>query len=270
MAEPAATAHPDREIELRLAQRDLDPKRLDARALKASAAQAPWREGAVSRWPLWTLVAWLANGFSRDELRALLARGEWESAMTRARWEPLVLSDAELSAVERRFPPPLAEPVREPTGGPSEVRLVTPAVRPIAWVGLDKRAAVVREAARRWRYIGFDTGAWADRWETAVTPDEARTLLAKASSTTRVGGRELADRLGMPVPEIIATAGAPPAAAETAHGYLARLTREIGAWYEALFARAATELGVAARFTGQRPGEPAPWPATSTAWRPRP
>src|SRR3978361_1312407 len=66
---------------------------------------------ATSRqWPLSTLVAYLFDGRSCDEVRDLLAQGEGAAHGNIASWAPITLSAQERTAIESRVPKPHPAP----------------------------------------------------------------------------------------------------------------------------------------------------------------
>lgn len=120
------------------------------------------------QWSLRTLVAYLFDGRECDEVRRLLAQGSGIAHGTRASWQAVELSAAELSAIESTFPK--AMPERE---------LHLPEVRHAVIVAsrgepgnIATANPMVADAAAAAKYLYFDYGPWADLYEAAL-PDGA-------------------------------------------------------------------------------------------------
>jgi hypothetical protein len=149
----------------------------------------------VRRWPLRTLVAYLFDGRECDEVRSLLARGEATAHQSRVSFEPIELSAAEVSAIERSFPH------GSPVGhfDPSEINGVDmrlPALHPILTVPIRATHPLISDAAARAAHLRFDYGPWADVYIATLTPDEAASLLADPARRVRDAGEaELAKRI---------------------------------------------------------------------------
>ena len=149
----------------------------------------------VRRWPLRTLVAFLFDGRECDQVRALLGRGEATAHGCRVTFEPVELTAAEVTVIERSFP-------QGAPGGhfdASEINGVDmrlPALHPILTVPIRATHPLISDAAARAAHLRFDYGPWADVYVATLTPDEAASLLSDPARRVRDAGEaELARRI---------------------------------------------------------------------------
>src|SRR4051812_35859822 len=85
----------------------VDDRKMKVRIMPASDVPGL----ATSRqWPLSTLVAYLFDGRSCEEVRELLALGEGTAHGNEVSWPPVSLTAQELSAIESSFPKPHPAP----------------------------------------------------------------------------------------------------------------------------------------------------------------
>jgi hypothetical protein len=170
---------------------------VDDRVLRVRLVPAGDAPGiATSRyWPLSTLVAYLFDGRSVDEVRDLLAVGEGIAHGTLVSWNPLVLSAAELTAIEARFPKSHPAPALEYRQA-AFVELDMPALQPTISVPIRGDQPLVSGIARRAAYLSFDYGPWADVYVSTLTREEAAALLADPARRVHDAGEaELANRI---------------------------------------------------------------------------
>jgi hypothetical protein len=151
---------------------------------------------ATSRqWPLSTLVAYLFDGRSCDEVRDLLALGEGIAHGNLVSWTPLTLSEQELSAIESRFPKPHPAPALSFESA-AFVELDMPALQPTLSVPIRGDQPLVQGIAQRAAYLSFDYGPWADVYVSTLTREEAAELLADPARRVHDAGEaELAKRI---------------------------------------------------------------------------
>jgi hypothetical protein len=151
---------------------------------------------ATSRqWPLSTLVAYLFDGRSCDEVRELLALGEGIAHGNIVSWTPLTLSEQELSAIESRFPKPHPAPALAFERA-AFVELDMPALQPTLSVPIRGDQPLVEGIAQRAAYLSFDYGPWADVYVSTLTREEAAELLADPARRVHDAGEaELANRI---------------------------------------------------------------------------
>jgi hypothetical protein len=151
---------------------------------------------ATSRqWPLSTLVAYLFDGRSCDEVRELLAVGEGIAHGNVVSWAPLTLSAQELSAIEARFPKPHPAPALSYERA-AFVELDMPALQPTLSVPIRGDQPLVEGIAQRAAYLSFDYGPWADVYVSTLTREEAAELLADPARRVHDAGEaELAKRI---------------------------------------------------------------------------
>jgi hypothetical protein len=151
---------------------------------------------ATSRqWPLSTLVAYLFDGRSCDEVRELLALGEGIAHGNIVSWTPLTLSEQELSAIESRFPKPHPAPALSFERA-AFVELDMPALQPTLSVPIRGDQPLVEGIAQRAAYLSFDYGPWADVYVSTLTREEAAELLADPARRVHDAGEaELANRI---------------------------------------------------------------------------
>lgn len=151
---------------------------------------------ATSRqWPLSTLVAYLFDGRSCEEVRELLAVGEGTAHGNVVSWPPLTLSAQELSAIESRFPKPHPAPALSYERA-AFVELDMPALQPTLTVPIRGDQPLVEGIAQRAAYLSFDYGPWADVYVSTLTREEAAELLADPARRVHDAGEaELAKRI---------------------------------------------------------------------------
>jgi hypothetical protein len=151
---------------------------------------------ATSRqWPLSTLVAYLFDGRSCDEVRELLALGEGIAHGNIVSWTPLTLSEQELGAIESRFPKPHPAPALSFERA-AFVELDMPALQPTLSVPIRGDQPLVEGIAQRAAYLSFDYGPWADVYVSTLTREEAAELLADPARRVHDAGEaELANRI---------------------------------------------------------------------------
>jgi hypothetical protein len=151
---------------------------------------------ATSRqWPLATLVAYLFDGRSCDEVRELLAVGEGTAHGNEVSWTPLTLSEQELSAIESGFPKPHPAPALSYERA-AFVELDMPALQPTLSVPIRGDQPLVEGIAQRAAYLSFDYGPWADVYVSTLTREEAAELLADPARRVHDAGEaELAKRI---------------------------------------------------------------------------
>ena len=151
---------------------------------------------ATSRqWPLSTLVAYLFDGRTCDEVRDLLAVGEGVTHGNVVSWTPLTLSAQELSEIESRFPKPHPAPALAYERA-AFVELDMPALQPTLTVPIRGDQPLVEGIAQRAAYLSFDYGPWADVYVSTLTREEAAELLADPARRVHDAGEaELAKRI---------------------------------------------------------------------------
>ncbi len=151
---------------------------------------------ATSRaWPLPTLVAYLFDGRTCDEVRELLAIGEGEAHGTLVSWAPLAISAHELTAIESQFPKPHPAPALAYERA-TFVELDMPALQPTLSVPIRGDQPLVEGIAQRAAYLSFDYGPWADVYVSTLTREEAAELLADPARRVHDEGEaELAKRI---------------------------------------------------------------------------
>ena len=151
---------------------------------------------ATSRaWPLSTLVAYLFDGRSCDDVRELLAVGEGKAHGTIVSWAPVMLSVQELTAIESRFPKPHPAPALAYERA-TYVELDMPALQPTLSVPIRGDQPLVEGIAQRAAYLSFDYGPWADVYVSTLTREEAAELLADPARRVHDAGEaELARRI---------------------------------------------------------------------------
>ena len=151
---------------------------------------------ATSRhWPLSTLVAYLFDGRTCDEVRELLALGEGSAHGTTVSWTPITLTAQELSAIESRFPKPHPAPALAYERA-TFVELDMPALQPTISVPIRGNQPLVVGIAQRAAYLSFDYGPWADVYVSTLTREEAAELLADPARRVHDAGEaELANRI---------------------------------------------------------------------------
>jgi hypothetical protein len=151
---------------------------------------------ATSRhWPLSTLVAYLFDGRSCDEVRELLAVGEGVAHGSIVSWTPLTLSAQELSTIESSFPKPHPAPALSYERA-AFVELDMPALQPTLSVPIRGDQPLVEGIAQRAAYLSFDYGPWADVYVSTLTREEASELLADPARRVHDAGEaELAKRI---------------------------------------------------------------------------
>jgi hypothetical protein len=151
---------------------------------------------ATSRqWPLSTLVAYLFDGRSCDEVRELLAVGEGIAHGNVVSWTPLALTAQELSEIEARFPKPHPAPALSYERA-AFVELDMPALQPTLSVPIRGDQPLVEGIAQRAAYLSFDYGPWADVYVSTLTREEAAELLADPARRVHDAGEaELAKRI---------------------------------------------------------------------------
>lgn len=151
---------------------------------------------ATSReWPLSTLIAYLFDGRSCEEVRELLALGDGVAHDTIVSWTPVTLTAAELSAIESRFPKPHPAPALAYERA-TFVELDMPALQPTLSVPIRGDQPLVEGIAQRAAYLSFDYGPWADVYVSTLTREEAAELLADPARRVHDAGEaELAKRI---------------------------------------------------------------------------
>lgn len=170
---------------------------MDDRVIRVRLVPAGDAPGiATSRqWPLSTLVAYLFDGRSCEEVRELLAVGEGVAHGTEVSWVPLVLSADELSAIEARFPKPHPAPALDYERA-TFVELDMPALQPTLSVPIRGDQPLIVGIAQRAAYLSFDYGPWADVYVSTLTREEAAELLADPARRVHDAGEaELANRI---------------------------------------------------------------------------
>ncbi len=170
---------------------------MDDRMMKVRIMPAEDAPGvATSRyWPLSTLVAYLFDGRSCDDVRELLAIGEGSAHATVASWTPVTLTAAELSTIESRFPKPHPAPALAYERA-TFVELDMPALQPTLSVPIRGDQPLVEGIAQRAAYLSFDYGPWADVYVSTLTREEAAELLADPARRVHDAGEaELAKRI---------------------------------------------------------------------------
>jgi hypothetical protein len=146
-------------------------------------------------WPLSTLVAYLFDGRTCDEVRELLATGEGTAHGTIASFTPVALTVAELRAIESRFPKPHAAPALSYEHATC-VELDMPALQPTLSVPIRGDQPLVVGIAQRAAYLSFDYGPWADVYVSTLTREEAAELLSDPARRVHDAGEaELARRI---------------------------------------------------------------------------
>ena len=146
-------------------------------------------------WPLSTLVAYLFDGRTCEDVRELLALGEGSAHGTTASWAPVTLSAQELSAIESRFPKPHPAPSLAYERA-TFVELDMPALQPTLSVPIRGDQPLVEGIAQRAAYLAFDYGPWADVYVSTLTREEAAELLADPARRVHDAGEaELAKRI---------------------------------------------------------------------------
>jgi hypothetical protein len=134
------------------------------------------------QWPLRTLVAWLFAERQCDEVRAILARGEGMRDGARATWNPVALSPAELTAIEKTFP--LPEPDRKLEVATARASLLTSGQVQRLAPNDPRVVAAAPRAVYRW----FDYGSWADVWESTVADGVIRLEMTRPGVDPPWGG----------------------------------------------------------------------------------
>lgn len=151
---------------------------------------------ATSRqWPLSTLVAYLFDGRSCDEVREILAVGEGTAHGNDVSWTPITLTAPELSEIESQFPKPHPAPALVRARA-TFVELDMPALQPTLSVPIRGDQPLVDGIAQRAAYLAFDYGPWADVYVSTLTREEAAELLADPARRVHDAGEaELAKRI---------------------------------------------------------------------------
>jgi len=170
---------------------------MDDRMVKVRIMPADDVPGVATtrHWPLSTLVAYLFDGRTCDEVRELLAVGEGSAHGTTASWTPIALTAHELSAIESHFPKPHPAPALEYERATC-VELDMPAMQPTLTVPIRGGQPLVVGIARRAAYLSFDYGPWADVYVSTLTREEAAALLADPARRVHDAGEaELANRI---------------------------------------------------------------------------
>lgn len=170
---------------------------MDDRAMHVRLMPAEDAPGvATSRqWPLSTLVAYLFDGRSCDEVRELLGVGEGEAHGTVVSWTPIALTKAELTGIESRFPKPHPAPALAYKRA-TFVELDMPALKPTLSVPIRGDQPLVEGIAQRAAYLSFDYGPWADIYVSTLTREEAAELLTDPARRVHDEGEaELAKRI---------------------------------------------------------------------------
>jgi hypothetical protein len=170
---------------------------VDDRVMKVRLMPADDLPGvATSRhWPLPTLVAYLFDGRTCDEVRDLLALGEGSAHGTIVSWTPITISAQELSAIESRFPKPHPAPALAYERA-TFVELDMPALQPTISVPIRGDQPLVVGIAQRAAYLSFDYGPWADVYVSTLTREEAAELLTDPARRVHDAGEaELAKRI---------------------------------------------------------------------------
>ena len=170
---------------------------MDDRVLKVRIIPSEDAPGVATTrsWPLSTLVAYLFDGRTCDEVRELLAAGEGEAHGTIVSWAPIMLTAHELSAIEARFPKPHPAPALAYEHA-TFVELDMPALQPTLSVPIRGDQPLVEGIAQRAAYLSFDYGPWADVYVSTLTREEAAELLADPARRVHDAGEaELAKRI---------------------------------------------------------------------------
>jgi hypothetical protein len=170
---------------------------VDERVMKVRIMPAADVPGVATsrRWPLATLVAYLFDGRSGDEVRELLASGEGEAHDTIVSFSPVTITAQELGAIEARFPKPNAAPALAYERA-TFVELDMPALQPTLSVPIRGDQPLVEGIAQRAAYLSFDYGPWADVYVSTLTREEAAELLADPARRVHDAGEaELAKRI---------------------------------------------------------------------------
>jgi len=170
---------------------------VDDRVMKVRIMPAADVAGvATSRvWPLPTLIAYLFDGRSCDEVRELLAVGEGDAHGTIVSWDPVTLTAQEISAIESHFPKPHPAPALAYERA-TFVELDMPALQPTLSVPIRGDQPLVEGIAQRAAYLSFDYGPWADVYVSTLTREEAAELLADPARRVHDAGEaELARRI---------------------------------------------------------------------------
>jgi hypothetical protein len=170
---------------------------VDDRVMKVRIMPAADVAGvATSRvWPLPTLIAYLFDGRSCDEVRELLAVGEGDAHSTIISWDPVTLTAQEISAIESHFPKPHPAPALAYERA-TFVELDMPALQPTLSVPIRGDQPLVEGIAQRAAYLSFDYGPWADVYVSTLTREEAAELLADPARRVHDAGEaELARRI---------------------------------------------------------------------------
>ena len=146
-------------------------------------------------WPLSTLVAYLFDGRSCEEVRELLALGDGTAHGTIVSWAPITISAADLSAIESHFPKPHPAPALSYERA-MFVELDMPALQPTLSVPIRGDQPLVEGIAQRAAYLSFDYGPWADVYVSTLTREEAAELLSDPARRVHDAGEaELARRI---------------------------------------------------------------------------
>jgi hypothetical protein len=170
---------------------------VDERVMKVRIMPAADVPGVATsrRWPLATLVAYLFDGRSGDEVRELLASGEGDAHGTIVSFAPITITAQELGAIESRFPKPNAAPALAYERA-TFVELDMPALQPTLSVPIRGDQPLVEGIAQRAAYLSFDYGPWADVYVSTLTREEAAELLADPARRVHDAGEaELAKRI---------------------------------------------------------------------------
>lgn len=147
---------------------------MPARDVRVWRAEPDGHGDTARSWPLDALAAFLFDARACDDVRALLATGRGSAHGVVLAWEPMELSAAELTAIERGFPPP--EPDRPADVRRASAALLSAAGAPAPRVSIRAYDPVVLLAAGRARYVRFDYGPWADVYEGPIPRGDALTL----------------------------------------------------------------------------------------------
>jgi hypothetical protein len=170
---------------------------VDDRVMKVRIMPADDVPGVATTrsWPLSTLVAYLFDGRTCDEVRELLSLGEGSAHGTTASWKPVTLTAQELSAIESQFPKPHPAPALAYERA-TFVELDMPAMQPTLSVPIRGDQPLVVGIAQRAAYLSFDYGPWADVYVSTLTREEAAELLADPARRVHDAGEaELAKRI---------------------------------------------------------------------------
>lgn len=171
--------------------------RVDDRVIKVRLAPMEDMPGTATTraWPLSTIVAYLFDGRTCDEVRELLALGEGTAHGTMVSFAPVALTEQELSAIEARFPKPHPAPALEYENA-ALVELDMPALQPTLSVPIRGDQPLVDRIAQRAAYLSFDYGPWADVYVSTLTREEAAELLSDPARRVHDAGEaELARRI---------------------------------------------------------------------------